>query len=85
VIFFSRDTKINLHGATLIYAATFFGIILGISLIVLVATGEFPSGIPLIIIWVLALAALFFVGYRRLYTTDDDATDEPAETPAEKE
>lgn len=51
----------------MIYAVTFFGIILGSSIVWMLIAGDWPKGTPLIIIWVVALAALFAVGYRRLY------------------
>lgn len=68
----------------LIYALTFFGIILGSSFIWRLIAGEFPKGTPLVAIWIVALIALIAVGYRRLYMNQPvDSSDE--EEPSQEE
>lgn len=49
------------------YTAAFFGTILAVSFSWKIATGDFPKGIPLVVIWVIALTFSFWVGYRRFY------------------
>ena len=49
------------------YTAAFFGTILSVSFGWKIATGDFPKGIPLVVLWVIALAFSFYIGYRRFY------------------
>lgn len=49
------------------YTIAFFGPVLLVGFIWKISTGDFPKGIPLAVIWVLALALSFYVGYRRFY------------------
>ena len=50
------------------YAIAFFGIIIGAGFAWRIAAGDFPKGIPLVIIWIVALAVSFYLGYRRFYS-----------------
>lgn len=49
------------------YTIAFFGTILSVSFFWKIATGDFPKGYPLVILWVIALALSFYIGYRRFY------------------
>lgn len=49
------------------YTAAFFGTILSVSFFWKIATGDFPKGYPLVILWVIALGLSFYIGYRRFY------------------
>lgn len=64
--------KQNQKGVFLDYTLAFFGTILSVSLIWRIAAGDFPKGIPFAVLWTIALAFSFYIGYRRFYLRRDD-------------